>query len=173
MTQIRTGRKSIYVPDSQISALYRLLSMRGDSEVSRTLDTAIERYLAVIWNSLPDFSTAEWCMVLDSQLGVWVSDEPGVLLVGETTLETMDVDGLDKKWGVQAGRMREIMADLTYAEKQAICEFIEIFRMVSRADGTGGSYDDMISRVLTMFRPYPSETVGRSPQRMSPDRLEA
>ena len=172
MKKIRTGRKSIYVPDSQESAMYRLLSMRGDSEVSRTLDTAIDRYLAVIGHSLPDLSSAEWCMVLDSQLGVWLSDEPGVLLVGETTLETMDEDELDKKWGVDAGRMREIMSNLTYAEQQAVCEFIEVFRKVIRDDDTGASYDGMISRVLTMFRPYASDPMERLPHRLSPDRLE-
>ena len=92
-------------------------------------------------------------MVLDSQLGVWLSDEVGVLLVGETTLETMDEDELDKKWGVDAGRMRKIMSNLTYAEQQAVCEFIEVFRKFLRDDDTDASYDEMVSKVLTMFRP--------------------
>ena len=168
MEEIRAGRKSIYVPPSQDSALYRLLSMRGDKEVSHTLEVAVERYLAVIGHSLPALSTAEWCMVLDSNLGVMVDDEIGVVMVGEGTLEGMDLDGLDKKWGVDARRMREVMGNLTYAQQQAVCEFIELFRI----DRTGDSYDEVITRVLAMFRQYPSKPADRPSQRMSPDRLE-
>lgn len=167
MKEIRAGRKSIYVPDSRHSALYRLLSMRGDDAVSHTLETAIERYLMVIGHSLPNLSPEEWCLVLDSQLGVFLDDETGVQLVGETTVESMEIDSLDQKWGVDAGRMREIMADLTYAEKQAVCEFIELFR----ADDTGESYTEIISRVQTLLCPYPSKDIVQATQRMSPDRL--
>ena len=166
---IRTGRKSIYVSASPESALHRLLSMRGDNEVSHTLETAVERYLTVIGYSLPEFTIPEWCMVLDSQLGVWVSDEIGVQLVGETTVETMDMDGLDQKWGVDAHRMREIMTNLSYAEKQSICEFIELYR----AHHTGDSYDVIITWVLSLFRSHPSEMKDRPQPRMSPDRLRA
>ena len=169
--EIRTGRKSIYVPASQESGMYRLLSMRGDSEISRTLDTAVGRYLNMIGRSMPDLSTAEWCMVLDSHMGIGVSDWMDVMLVGETALEGMDMERLDQKWGVDDQRMREVMTSLTYAEKQAICEVIEAFR----ADENGGSYTEIISRVLQQFRPDSPEPEPRERPRtrMSPDRLGA
>lgn len=110
-------------------------------------------------------------MVLDSHMGIGVSDWMDVMLVGETALEGMDMDRLDQKWGVNDQRMREVMTTLTYAEKQAICEVIEAFR----ADENGGSYTEIISRVLQQFRPDSPEPEPRERPRtrMSPDRLGA
>ena len=125
---IRTGRRSFYVPTDSQSALHRLLLIHGDDQVSAVLEDAAQRYLTVIEHSLPDFSVAEWCMVVDSLLGIWVSDEFQVTLLGETILEGMGMDELDQKWDVDGGRMREILTELSYAGQQAVAEMVELFR---------------------------------------------
>ena len=169
MKEIKAGRKSIYISQSKESGIYRLISMHGETGLSQTLDTAISRYLNIIGHSMPDLSNEEWCMVLDSQLGVFVSEHWGVQAIGDTTLEAMKIDALDKKWGIDPQRMTEVMTTLTYAEKQSICELIEAYR----ADDSQDNYPEKIFRILLAFsRPEPGPTARPSP-RMSPNRLHA
>ena len=167
--EIQAGRKSIYISRTKQSGIYRLLSMHGETGLSQTLNTAISRYLNLIGHCMPDLSTEEWCMILDSQLGLFVSEHWGVEVIGDTTLEAMRIDALDKKWGIDPQRMTEVMTTLTYAEKQCICELIEAYR----ADDSQDSYPEKISRILLAFsRPEPGPTA-RPPLRMSPNRLHA
>ena len=166
---IRTGRRSVYIPTNADSALHRLLSMHGDDEISATLEHAAGRYLTTIGQSLPDFSVAEWCMVFDSLMGAWVSDEASVVVLGETILEGMDVDELDQKWNVDGGRMREVLTSLSYAEQQAVAEMVEVFRKDN--ESRGGTYTDKISRLLALFRGYETEVADGGQRRMSPDCL--
>lgn len=167
--KIRTGRRSLYVPTNSESALHRLLSMYGDDQISAALERGAARYLTVIAHSLPDLSVAEWCMVFDSLMGTWVSDEMSVTVLGETILEGMDMDELDQKWDVDGGRMRKVLTALTYAERQAVAEMVELFRQ-----GIGsrrGTYADEISRLLALFRGNESAAADGSQQRMTPDCL--
>ena len=169
MMTIRTGRRSVYVPTNSISALHRLLSIHGDDQISATLERAAERYLRVIEHSLPDLSVAEWCMVFDSLMGIWVSDEASVTVMGEAVLERMDMDELDRKWDVDGGRMRQLLTALSYAERQAVAEMVELFRKEGR--NIDGTYTDKISRLLALLRGCESPVADGGQQRMSPDCL--
>ena len=166
---IRTGRRSFYVPTDSESALHRLLLIHGDDQVSAVLEDAAQRYLTVIEHSLPDFSVAEWCMVVDSLLGIWVSDEFQVTLLGETILEGMGMDELDQKWDVDGGRMREILTELSYAGQQAVAEMVELFRKENQ--NIPGTYTDKISSLLALLRRHQSHVADGRQQRMSPDCL--
>ena len=87
-------------------------------------------------------------------MGTWVSDEASVAVLGETILEGMNMDELDQKWDVDGGRMREILSALSYAERQAVAEMVELFRKEN--EPRGGTYTDKISRLLALFRRYGS-----------------
>jgi hypothetical protein len=166
--EFQTGRRTIYVPKDDSFGIYRLLDMRGDENLTRTLETAVQRYLSVIEHSLPGFTDAEWCCVFDGLLGVWISDDSSVFAIGEEVAEAIDMDRLDSKWGVDGKEMKSRLAELSYAEKQALVEMTEIFRG-SQKEGLS-AYSEAIFNVKQKFGATSSPTT-RAPSRMSPDLL--
>ena len=175
--EVKTGRRAIYIPSGEISGLYRLLSLRGEERnFSRLIDTAVDRYLITIAHSLPPFRDAEWCLVFDALQGVHVSDEGGLMPIGEDIIEAMEDEQLDAKWGVDGETLKGRLVGLTYAEKQAIGEMVEAFRIVHRQGGHD-SYTTIIAEIKSHFRGDTStewraerRSVRRS-VRMSPDAL--
>lgn len=169
---IKTGGRTIYVPKGSSSALHRLLDTRGDENISHTLETAVDRYLTVIGHSMPAFSDSEWCLVLDALLSSWISDEVSVLVIHETVAEAIDADGLDVKWGVDGHAFKERLSCLTYAERQAIAEIMELFRMVRSRE----SYSAIIPKLIDQFSQQPSDLSDLKdpgPTRLRPEYLEA
>ena len=106
-------------------------------------------------------------MVFDSLMGTLVDSEAMVIALGDGVLEGMEFDELDLKWGVDGGRMREVLTALSYAEQQAVAEMFELFRKEPR----GETYTDKINRFLTLLRGYESKAADGGQQRMSPDCL--
>ena len=170
---VKTGRRAIYIPNGDLSGLYRLLAIRGEeSNFSQLIDTAVNRYLITIDNSLPGLTDAEWCVVFDALQATYVSEEMGVLTIGEEVIEAIEEDGLDAKWGVDGDGLKWKLTGLTYAEQQAIGEMVEAFR-IFRQRGGHDSYSAVIADIKRHFRP---ETSGESrperrSMRMSPDAL--
>lgn len=171
---VRTGRRVIYVPKDSASALFRILGLRDDENISGTLEDAIDRYLAVIGHSVPEFNIEEWCLIFDALLGVNVSDEVSVFVIGEEVAEAIDVDNLDKKWGVDGDKLRLRLGGLTYAEKQAIAEVMDSFWRLQKTN-KGENYSDIVARTLKTFSTRVGSTSqmqsGRVSRRMSPNFL--
>ena len=170
---VKTGRRAIYIPNTDLSGLYRLLALRGEEQnFSSLIDTAVDRYLITITNSLPDFTDAEWCTIFDALQATYVSDEACLLAIGEEVIEAIDEDLLDAKWGVDGDRLKGELTGLTYAEQQAIGEMVEAFR-TSQKRGGHDSYSAAIADIKRLFSPETSgesQTERRS-MRMSPDAL--
>jgi hypothetical protein len=170
---VKTGRRAIYIPNSDISGLYRLLALRGEEQnFSNLIDAAVDRYLITINNSLPDFTDAEWCTIFDALQATYVSGEAYLLAIGEEVIEAIEYDGLDTKWEVDGDGLKARLSHLTYAEQQAIGEMVEAFRLTMKKGGLG-SYSAAIADIKRLFRP---ETSGESrperrSMRMSPDAL--
>ena len=150
---VQTGRRTIYVPKGSLSGLFRLLNSRGDENISSTLDTAIGRYLTVIQHSMPTFSDAEWCVIFDSLQSTYVSDETIVLAIDQEIAEGIEYEGLDEKWQIDGRDFVGRLAELTYAERQAIAEVVELFRMIKRHE----SYSDTIAKLIDQFSMDPSD----------------
>ena len=170
---VKTGRRAIYIPNGDLSGLYRLLALRGEEHnFSQMIDTAVDRYLITIANSLPNFADAEWCLIFDALKATYVSHEISLLAIGDEVLEAIEYEGLDTKWEVDGDRLKEKLTGLTYAEQQAMGEMVETFR-IFRQMGGHDSYSAVIADIKTHFRP---ETSGESrperrSMRMSPDAL--
>ena len=162
--EVKTGRRTIYIPTGDLSGLYRLLAMRGESQMSGTIDTAVGRYLTTIANSLPVFSDAEWCLAFEALMSTWVSDETSVLAIGQDVVEAIEYDQLDEKWGVDADAFGVKLRGLTYAELQAVAEMVELFP-IFRQTGTYDNYSAIIADMKRHFRPERSE--GRRDERQS------
>ena len=163
---VKTGRRTIYIPQFPDSALYRLLTIWGDDKISHTLETAVDRYLTVIEYSLPKFSVAEWCVIFDALNSIWLSHETSILAVCDEVAEAIDLDGLDVKWKIDGDRFKARLATCDAAEKHAIVEVTQLFYH----DHSDGDYSAVVSRILGLFR---SELPAAGPRsrRLNPDRI--
>ena len=164
---VKTGRRTIYVPQFPDSALYRLLSMWGDDKISHTLETAVDRYLTVIEHSLPEFSVAEWCVIFDALNSVWLSDELSILCVCDEVVEAIGFDALDVKWKVDGDGLKKKLAGFGVAEKHAVVEVTQLFYH----DHSDGDYSAVVSRILGLFRSELPAAAGPRSRRLDPDRL--
>lgn len=156
--EIKTGRRTIYIPKGEGSALFRILTTRGDENLSGTLDAVVDRYLHVLGNSMPNFTDAEWCLIFDATLSTRVSDTIYVPIIDEMIKEVItpgdeEYQGLEKKWEVEVSDFRKKLGDLTYAEKQTTVEMIELFRMVKNHR----SYSDTIALLKEQFGSEPPD----------------
>ena len=164
---IRTGRRSLYIGTDPSNPMHRLLSLRGDHELSATLDLAVGRYLSVIALSMPQFTVPQWCLVFDALTGVETGGEANVIMLGDRIVSTMASEGLDEKWGVDGAELIAALNILTYAERQAVAELVELFR----ADDSGDSYTDIIARLTGAFPADPVQRRDDRRTRMSPANL--
>jgi hypothetical protein len=112
---------SISIPD----ALHRQLTLRatpGYGATSGAIQRAVDRYLEVCRRALPALRVDEWELIMDSLLGT-LHDTVAALEQG--VADSIRLDLLDKKWGVDGDALLSKLASLDYAGRVAIVDYAE------------------------------------------------
>lgn len=116
-------RASIYIGEP----LARLLD--GHENRSGRLNTVAERYLDIVARDCPALTRAEWCAVCDALNGYWMEggSNLGVRMAWAEVSDADRLNGLGRKWNVDAEALADRMRDMSSAEQVALAEVVEIF----------------------------------------------
>lgn len=138
-------RITISVPDYIDSAM----STRGDSGdgKSSAVVRTVDRYLAILNRAKVElskqFDRQECALILDSCNGVAFFDTVSIQLLPENIVDSIGMDGLDKKWGVDGEALITKLRALTYPEKTAMVDAITVWwNRVSNGEKPG--YEELL-----------------------------
>ena len=107
-----------------------LLNLVGSDNVSGALNSAVNRYLAIMDDHRPKFSRAEWCAICDMLNGTMMDDEMwmrrgGRLLAME--MQDSEPDGLYEKWEIDGPALAEKLAALDTAAALSVMHVATVF----------------------------------------------
>lgn len=96
---------------------------------SGRLNTVAERYLEIVRRDVPELSEAEWCVVCDALNGYWMEGAPelGLRFAWANIADADRLDGLGRKWGVDAQALAVRIRDLPMGALVALAEVVERF----------------------------------------------
>lgn len=124
---MNSRKKSIWVGE----ALERVFAGRLDEEgiganTSTIINYVADRYLEMVRRSMPALSQNEWMLIFDSLNGVMLSDSAQSIagLWGGID-DSIQLDGLDKKWDVDGPALVERLRSLSYPAQVAIADTAE------------------------------------------------
>lgn len=106
----------------------------GERDRSAVASRMMERYAEVCRRSLPELSEAEWSLLRDSLNG-WAPEPAasvGWLAMG--VRDSIELDGLDTKWGVDSSALLERLENLDYAGCCAVLDAVERWRAKADAE---------------------------------------
>lgn len=106
--------------------LERLVKDReAQDSLSGRLSTAADRYLEICDRHKPELSEAEWNACRDALNGCWMADTMSVESVWASIYDADRLDGLGKKWGIDAKALAIRIRDMPLVEKIALIEAVE------------------------------------------------
>jgi hypothetical protein len=118
-------KKSIYIGDKMAETL----GPCGDGEflsLSGRINQVTERYAETLRRAgLPEFSEAETNLLRDSLNGVLHDSADSVRGVWMGIEDSINLDGLDKKWEIDGPALVEKLKTLRYDQDLALIEAIE------------------------------------------------
>lgn len=121
---------SISMPE-HITAAMDARSAEGGDGRSTVIWRSLARYLAILNRAKTElrgqFSREECGLILDACNGVAFMDTISIQLLPENIVDAIDMDGLDKKWGVEGSSLVQKMRTMTYADKVAAVDAISVW----------------------------------------------
>lgn len=93
--------------------------------LSGRLSTVAERYAAILDRHRPDLSEAEWNAVRDALNGVWLRDALSLRSIWAEIADADRLDGLGRKWGIDAQALAVRVRDMDTATLVALVEAVE------------------------------------------------
>lgn len=123
-------KTTIYISDPLLAAVGPYGDDVGRS-LSGRLATIAERYIEILARARPEFTRAEWCVILDANNGQFEGLGAASLgaLMWANVADSMD-DGIGPKWGLTDDAVRGLvdrMRALPHASMVSICEACEQF----------------------------------------------
>jgi hypothetical protein len=123
-------------------ALQRLVDERADAagglrSASGVVNAVADRYLEIVRRSCPVLSVPEWSLIFDSLNGVWAQDS-AALYVGALAhgiSDSIALDRLDQKWGVDGAALLRALNDCTFCQLVAVVDAAERFWAASDRSG--------------------------------------
>ena len=114
-------KASIYVGEGLLTALSVI---EDGSNRSQRINTIAERYMAIIEDSMPEFTVSERTAIVDANNGCVLSD----LQTATATYANIwdyPADILSEKWGIDAKRIASKIRALSLPGRLAVAEVIE------------------------------------------------
>jgi hypothetical protein len=93
--------------------------------LSGRLGTVAERYLKIVQRHKPTLTEAEWNACRDALNGVWLREAEHLTFVWAEIADSDRLEGLGKKWGIDAQALAERVRAMPYAELVALIESVE------------------------------------------------
>lgn len=122
-------KTTIYLSDPLLSAV----GPYGDDgpSLSGRLATIGERYLEIVKRARPEFSKAEWCVILDANNGTFEGLGTAQLgpMMWANVADSVE-DGIGPKWGLTDEHVLDLakrMRELPHAAQVSIVEAVEQF----------------------------------------------
>lgn len=95
-----------------------------DENRSGRVNQVCARYLAIVADSQPRWSQAQWSAVCDALNGCWLGDD---LSLRYLWAEVADTQGLGDKWGIDQDALVRELREMPMAGKVAVVELVERF----------------------------------------------
>ena len=149
-------------PDSWFERLSRVNPGKGAEEI--VTDT-VDRYLTLIGRSLPDLTLQQWGCIADTLGEDWEADEARILRLAADFSVAVDERELDREWGVDGQHLKDILSELTFAERMAVGEVTEMFWKSDSDEDSIQVMSAILSAVSSFAHRY------RTTYRLSPDRI--
>lgn len=89
------------------------------------LSAVAERYRMIIDGHKPDLTEAEWNACRDALNSYWMGDADSITLIWATIADADRIDGLGKKWGIDAQALSSRIRQMPPAELVALVEAVE------------------------------------------------
>lgn len=98
------------------------------SSTSALLNTMGDRYRQICQHCAPRLSPEAWGLLFDVLNGIWLAPaELAVLGIPHEVSDAIELNELDRKWGVDGARLLERLRQADYAELVAIADAAERF----------------------------------------------
>lgn len=125
------GKKTtIYLSDPLLAAVGPH-GEDGTPSLSGRLATIAERYIEILRRARPEFSKAEWCVILDANNGTFEGlGTAGLGPMMWANVEDSIEDGIGPKWDLTDDQVRDLakrMRALPHAAQVSIVEAVEQF----------------------------------------------
>jgi hypothetical protein len=123
-------KMSIYAGPPLLAALDESDRTGCHGNRSSRINSIAERYLHIVDRDCPALSEAQWCAICDALNGYWIDAGDIGLGVRLAWAEVEDADrlnGLGKKWGIDATALARRLRDGTAGEQVAIAEVVQRF----------------------------------------------
>ena len=124
------GKKTtIYLSDPLLEAV----GPHGDTgpSLSGRLATIAERYVEILRRARPEFSKAEWCVILDANNGTFEGlGSAGIGSMMWANVQDSIEGGIGPKWGLTDDQVRDLvrrMRELPHAAQLSVVEAVERF----------------------------------------------
>jgi hypothetical protein len=126
---VNSRKKSIWVGEALERALAeRVEEGRALRSSSSVIGCIADRYCEMVRRSMPALSQHEWMLIFDSLNGVVLSDSAqSVAGLWGGIEDSVNLDGLDKKWQVDGPALINKLRILSYPEQVAITDTAERF----------------------------------------------
>ncbi len=102
-----------------------------DENRSGRVNEVCDRYLAIVADSQPRWSQAQWSAVCDALNGCWLRDGDSLRFLWA---EVADTEGLGQKWGIDQDELVRELREMPMAGKVAVVELVERFWANSHLD---------------------------------------
>lgn len=121
-----TEKKSITLPSPIIEAMGN-----RDEFLSTAVTRSLSRYLYALNQArrkLADlFSDDECALILDALNGSAFYDSFSINLVPHSVADSIELDGLDRKWNVAGGAVMEKLTNLSHFERMALVDAVQVW----------------------------------------------
>lgn len=120
----------------------------GNMDVSRLINRAVDRYCQTVRRNTPTLFESEWNLLFDSLNGGFEDDPLRFSGIPGGVSDSIQLDGLDEKWGVDGQVLIEKLNSLSFLELMSISDVVERywdrFNMQTVSTGTTGTIHDLL-----------------------------
>ncbi len=124
--QGRAKTISYYVSPSTESAI-RSRMTGADASASGALERILDRYGEIMRREQPQLTEAEWNLMRDVLNGCWLSPARSCAWIDIEAEDGIRLNGLDAKWEVDGPALVAKLRALTFAQRVAIVDAVEIW----------------------------------------------
>lgn len=121
------NRTSIFLSPALAEEKQRVSQSGGGFGLSGRLTTVLGRLKWVVYNHTPDFLNNEWCLIFDALNGYALFEDHAIGGIPLQISDSIELDGLDEKWGVNAESFLAQVGSLSAAELVAVAEINDLF----------------------------------------------
>lgn len=117
-------KRSVYLSDQLLEVIGPI---DGTTSLSGRINQIAERYRFVLERTrvAERFSEPEWNLLRDSLNGVWLQPAESIRGLSIGVQDSIALDHLDRKWGVDGTALLAKLRALTVAEEVALVEAVE------------------------------------------------